>query len=120
MCLDLHLHHLKCAAKHAAEYVGVPQLVLGASVVGQFDKIGKGVLLKDERKLLAVTRPIRDRGCYIEEDLEADLPAIIWLANSRGLFSPTRIDLALVRTLEIISAVSRKLAQRFIVLDLAK
>lgn len=76
--LNLHLHHLQRTPQHAAEDVGVPELVLRAAVVGQLDKVGEGVLLEDERELLAVARPVRYGGCDVEEDLEADLDAT-WL-----------------------------------------
>lgn len=71
--LDLRLHHLEGAAQHAAEDVGVPQLVLGAAVVGQLDKVGQRVLLEDERELLRVAGPVGYGGRYVEEDLEPDL-----------------------------------------------
>lgn len=62
VCLDLHLHHLQGAAKDPAVYVGEPQLVLRPSVVWQLDKVRQGVLVKDERELLAVVRPVGDLG----------------------------------------------------------
>lgn len=73
MGLDLHLDHLEGAAQHAAEEVRVPELVLGAAVVGQLDEVGQGVLLEHQRELLAVARPVRHGRCDVEEDLEADL-----------------------------------------------
>lgn len=75
MSLNLHLHHLQRTPQHPTEYVRVPQLILSAAVVGQLDKVGEGVLLEYQRELLAVARPIRDGGRYVEEDLEADLVA---------------------------------------------
>lgn len=89
MRLDLHLHHLQRAPQHAAEDVGVPELVLRAAVVGQLDKVGEGVLLKDQRELLAVARPVCYGGCDVEEDLEADLEATSLLARAQPSF-PTR------------------------------
>lgn len=86
MRLDLHLHHLQRAPQHTAEDVGVPELVLRAPIVGQLDKVGEGVLLKDQRELLAIARPICYGGCDVEEDLEADLEAILLLARARPLF----------------------------------
>lgn len=75
MGLNLHLHHFQCAPQHPAEDVRVPQLVLCAAVIGQLDKVGEGILLEDQRELLAVARPIRYGGRYVEEDLKADLVA---------------------------------------------
>lgn len=129
MRLDLHLHHLQRAPQHAAEDVAVPELVLRAAVVGQLDKVGEGVLLEDQRKLLAVARPVGYGGCDVEEDLEADLEATSLLTHAQPPLptdgfhrvpSHWRGGTWVVRTLEIISAVSRKFAQRFIVLDLAR
>lgn len=77
--LDLHLHHLQRTPQHAAEDVGVPELVLRAAVVGQLDKVGEGVLLEDQRELLAVACPVGYGGCDVEEDLEADLDAPLLL-----------------------------------------
>lgn len=73
MSLNLHLHHFQCTPQHAAEDVRIPELVLRAAVVGQLDKVGEGVLLEDQRELLAVARPICYGRGYVEEDLEADL-----------------------------------------------
>lgn len=126
MRLDLHLHHLQRAPQHAAEDVAVPELVLRAAVVGQLDKVGEGVLLEDQRELLAVARPVRYRRRYVEEDLEADLEP---RCQSVPSHVASHIEFTCrhckslawaVHTFEIISAVSRKFAQRFIVLDLAR
>lgn len=73
MRLDLHLHHLQRASQHAAEDIRIPQLVLRPGVVRQLDKVGQRVLIKHQRELLAVARPVGNGGCDIEEDLEADL-----------------------------------------------
>lgn len=79
MRFNLHLHHLQRTPQHAAEDVGVPELILRAAVVGQLDKVGERVLLEDQRELLAVARPVRYGGCDVEEDLEADLDATLLL-----------------------------------------
>lgn len=83
MRLDLHLHHLQRAPQHTAEDVAVPELVLRAAVVGQLDKVGEGVLLEDQRELLAVARPVRYGGRYVEEDLEADLDVTLVLTRAQ-------------------------------------
>jgi hypothetical protein len=89
--LDLHLHHLERAAQHAAQDVGVPQLVLGAALVGQLDEVGEGVLVEDQRELLAVARPVGDGRRDVEKDLEADLqqkPSVSRVAFNPELLSP--------------------------------
>ena len=73
VCLDLHLHHLQCAPQHAAKDIGIPQLILGASIIRELHKIGQRVFLKYERELLAVACPVGDGRRYIEEDLESHL-----------------------------------------------
>ncbi len=121
--LDLHLHHLEGAAQHAAQDVGVPQLVLGAAVVGQLDKVGKGVLVEDERELLAVARPVGDGRDDVEEDLEADLSTVCvsteWPVTAVCAPAPPTESVS-SPTLAIISAVSRKLEHRRTVFDLAR
>lgn len=71
--LDLDLDHFEGAAQDAAQNVGVPQLVLGAPIVGQLDKVGEGEFVKDEGELFAIGGPVGDGGCGVEEDFEADL-----------------------------------------------
>lgn len=73
MSLNLHLDHLEGPAQDAAVDIAVPQLVLGAAVVGKLDEIGEGVLLEDEGELLAVARPVGNGRGDVEEDLKADL-----------------------------------------------
>jgi hypothetical protein len=68
-------YHLQCTTQHADKYVGEPQLVLCAAVIGQLDKVGEGVLVEDQRELLVVAGPVCDGRCDIQEDLEADLYA---------------------------------------------
>jgi hypothetical protein len=46
---------------------------LGPAVVRQLDEICKGIFVKDQRELLAIARPVRDRGRDIEEDLKSNL-----------------------------------------------
>lgn len=48
MRLDLHLDHFQCPPEYSTEYVGVPQLVLGAAIVGQFDEVSKRIFLEHE------------------------------------------------------------------------
>lgn len=69
----LSTYHLQGAAQHTDQYVRKPQLVLRAAVVWQLDKVGKGVLVKDERKLLVIAGPVGDRRCDVQEDLKANL-----------------------------------------------
>lgn len=112
--LDLHLYHLKRATEHTAENIGIPELILGSAVVGQFDKVGEGILIEDQRELLAVARPVCYGGGDVEEDFEADLEVLVRVeGNSKG-------EGELAPTFAIISAVSRKLEHRRIVLDLAR
>lgn len=126
VCLNLHLHHFECTPQHAAEDVRIPELVLCATVVGQLNEVGERILLEDQRELFTVARPVCYGRCYVEEDLEADLdpcrcqslPAVA--PGIPSLCSSVRGRYLSVRTLEIISAVSRKFAQRFIVFDLAR
>lgn len=73
MRLDLHLHHLQSSAKHTTENIRVPQFVLCAPIVRKLYEVGKGVLIEDEGKLVAVRSPICDLRGYVEEDFEADL-----------------------------------------------
>lgn len=60
MCLDLHLDHLQRASQHAAQDVGVPELVLRPAIVWKLHKIGKGVVIEHQGELVVVARPICD------------------------------------------------------------
>lgn len=112
VCLDLHLNHLQGATKDPTVDVGEPQLVLRPPVVRQLDEVRQGVLVKDKRELLAVVRPVGDLGGDVQEYLEPDLAQSV----SGWFRQPDVVSF----TRAIISAVSLKLAQRFMVLDLAR
>lgn len=73
---NLHLHHLKGASQDTAINIRIPELVLRPSIIWKLHEIGKGVLVKDKRELIAVTSPIRDLRGDIEEHFEADLREI--------------------------------------------
>lgn len=73
MGLHLHLYHFKGSSQHATQDIRVPQFILSAAVVGQFDKVGKGVFVKDEGELVVVCGPVCYLGGYVEEDFETDL-----------------------------------------------
>lgn len=113
MGLDLHLHHLQGTTKDAAVYVGEPQLILRSPVVWKLDEVCEGIFVKDKGELLAVARPIGDLRSDVQEDLESDL------TRSVSIFFVASYASASL-TLAIMSAVSLKLAHRFMVLDLAR
>lgn len=97
-------YHLQCTTEHANQYVREPQLVLRAAIVRQLDEVGKGVLVKHQRELFVVARPVGNCGRNVQEDLEADLYAC-------ELLLPQLLGYAGFATFEIISATSRKLVQ---------
>jgi len=73
VCLYLHLHHFQSAAQDPTEYIRIPQLVLCPAIIWELDKVRERVLVEDQRELLIIARPIRDRRRDIEEDLEPNL-----------------------------------------------
>lgn len=84
VCLDLHLHHFKSTPQDPTEDIRVPQLILCPAIVRELDKVCQGVLVKDERELLVIARPVRDRRCDVEEDLESNLRKLVRLNVSFG------------------------------------
>lgn len=76
VCLHLHLHHFQRSAQHTAEDVGVPQLVLRAPIIGQLHEVCQWVLVKYQRELFVICRPVGDLGRNVQENLEANLALI--------------------------------------------
>jgi len=113
--LDLHLHHLQGPAQNTTEDIRVPELILGAAVIGKFDKVGERVLVEYEGKLFAVARPVGDGGGDVEEDFEPNL-----CMKESACCGRVGVGAAVEPTLAIISAVSLKFEHRRIVLDLAR
>lgn len=76
-------YHFQRTPQHTDKYVREPQLVLCPTVVWQLHKVGQRVLLKNERELLVVARPVRDRRRDVQKYLEADLVRLISLASPK-------------------------------------
>lgn len=66
-------YHFKCATQNSSQYVGKPQLVLRSSIIRKLHEVGQRILIENERELFVVARPVRDRRCYVQKDLEANL-----------------------------------------------
>lgn len=76
-------NHLQSSPYNSTQNIRVPKLVLRPSIIRQFNEVCQGVLLEYQRKLFAVARPIRDRGCNVEKYLESNLiPASTIIALS--------------------------------------
>lgn len=84
MRLHLHLHHFQGPPQHTAQDIRIPQFVLCAPIVRQLDKVSKGVLVKDERKLVIVRSPVCDLRGDVEEYFEPDLGTLVSTRTSRG------------------------------------
>jgi hypothetical protein len=50
------------------------------AIIGKFDEVRQWILLKYQRELLAVTRPVCDRRSDVQEDLEANLDSSRFLS----------------------------------------
>ena len=82
-------------------------------IVWQLDEICKGILVKDQRELVVVARPVRNLRRDVQEDLEADLDRTVSIPSCN--YGSTDM-----LALEIMSAVSLKLVHLFIVFDFAR
>lgn len=62
---------------------------MSPAVIGQFDKIGEGVLVENKGELLVVACPVCDCRGDVEEDLEAHLRQVV-LARGNVMSAPVR------------------------------
>lgn len=63
--LDLHLNHFQSTSKNSTEYVGIPEFILRSAIVGKLHEIRKWVLVKYQRELVIIGRPVGDLRCDV-------------------------------------------------------